>query len=273
MHSVLLRWKTTKSLVIIKSSNKKIFCAGGDMRKLFECQQPDREIFMKNHYRLDYLISTYQIPFVTLMDGLTMGGGAGLAAHGMFSVATENTVFSMPETKCSMFPDCGFSYVLPRLSGQLGRYLGLTGDRLKGLRFVYLYIIAFKLLIMFLGRDVLYAGLATHYCESALIGELEAALMICRSAFEVEAVLSKFCPIDNAGTFSLEPHLHKINDYFSNNTLEGIFAKLKNDHSDWSRNVQKVKNVIFHSVFEEHKPILNILLSFLASSNRCTDRP
>lgn len=132
MHSVLSEWKNTKSLVIVKSDLKSVFCAGGDLREQFESPQPQREKFMKGQYRLNYLISTIRSPYVSFINGITMGGGAGISVHGMYRVATENTVFAMPEGKIGLFPDVGFSYVLPRLPGHIGMYLGMTGVTLKG---------------------------------------------------------------------------------------------------------------------------------------------
>jgi len=79
------------------------------------------------------LIGTYKKPFVALINGITMGGGVGLSVHGKYRIATEKTLFAMPETAIGLFPDVGGSYFLPRLKGNLGLYLGLTGHRLKGI--------------------------------------------------------------------------------------------------------------------------------------------
>lgn len=132
MHSVMSQWQFTKSLIIVKSDLKTVFCAGGDLRELFESSLPLRHQNVNQLYRLNYLVSTLRTPYVALINGLTIGAGAGLAVHGMFRVATENTVMAMPEVKIGIFPDVGFSYILPRLPGHLGMYFGLTGDQLKG---------------------------------------------------------------------------------------------------------------------------------------------
>jgi 3-hydroxyisobutyryl-CoA hydrolase len=66
------------------------------------------------------------------MDGITMGGGVGLSVHAPFRIATENTVFAMPETTIGFFPDVGASFFLPRLDGALGTYLALTSEQIKG---------------------------------------------------------------------------------------------------------------------------------------------
>jgi len=79
------------------------------------------------------LIGTYKKPYIALINGITMGGGAGISVHGKYRIATEKTLFAMPETAIGLFPDVGGSYFLPRLKGNLGLYLGLTGHRLKGM--------------------------------------------------------------------------------------------------------------------------------------------
>lgn len=89
--------------------------------------------YFELEYRLDYLVATFrEKPYVSLMDGVTMGGGAGLSVHAPFRVATENTVFAMPETDIGFFPDAGLSFFLSRMDGEVGKYLGMTSERLYG---------------------------------------------------------------------------------------------------------------------------------------------
>ena len=83
-------------------------------------------------YQLDHLIATYSKPYVAFMDGITMGGGVGLSVHAPFRIATERTVFAMPETTIGFFPDVGASFFLPRLDGKIGTYLALTSERVTG---------------------------------------------------------------------------------------------------------------------------------------------
>ncbi|KRY94337.1 putative 3-hydroxyisobutyryl-CoA hydrolase 3, partial [Trichinella zimbabwensis] len=92
-------------------------------------------------------MATYSKPQVSLLNGIVMGGGAGASVHGRFRVATENTVFAMPETALGLFPDVGASYYLSRLPGFFGEYVGLTGARLDG-------------------AEMLACGLATHFVPS-----------------------------------------------------------------------------------------------------------
>lgn len=127
------------NIIIIKGRGDKAFCAGGDVAALVQlCAdegaaglQKSREYFALE-YQLDHLIATYSKPYVAFMDGITMGGGAGLCVHAPFRIATERTLFAMPETAIGFFPDVGAGFFLPRLDGQLGMYLALTSERLTG---------------------------------------------------------------------------------------------------------------------------------------------
>jgi 3-hydroxyisobutyryl-CoA hydrolase len=151
------------NVVIIKGSGPKAFCAGGDVAALaeenlkgVEGQQKSTEYFALE-YKLDHLIATYQKPYVAFIDGITMGGGVGLSIHAPFRIATERTVFAMPETTIGFFPDVGASFFLPRMPGGVGTYLALTSEKLKGV-------------------NVFYAGVATHYIHSTSLPALECRL-------------------------------------------------------------------------------------------------
>lgn len=125
------------NVIVIKGAGR-AFCAGGDVAVLAqdcakgeEGQQASRDYFALE-YKLDHLIATYPKPYVAFIDGITMGGGVGLSVHAPFRIATEKTVFAMPETTIGFFPDVGASFFLPRMDGELGTYLALTSERLKG---------------------------------------------------------------------------------------------------------------------------------------------
>lgn len=217
----LIKCETTKSLVIIKGTGEKSFCAGGDVRAVVEAgASEESKCFFRVEYTTNALIGNYKIPYIALIDGITMGGGVGLSVHGKYRVATERTLFAMPETAIGLFPDVGGSYFLPRLTGKLGLYLGLTGHRLKG-------------------EDVLKAGIATHYCESSKLNELETELLNCPDADEVPDILCKFDMSSNK-EFSLAPLMDKINKYFSAACVEEIFENLKADGSDWAKKTVEV---------------------------------
>jgi len=108
-------------------------------------------------YKLDHLIATYTKPYIAYMDGITMGGGVGLSIHAPFRIATERTLFAMPETTIGFFPDVGGSFFLPRMPGGVGTYLALTSERLKGV-------------------NAFYSGIATHYIHSTNLPAMERRL-------------------------------------------------------------------------------------------------
>lgn len=132
------KWKNTKSLILVKGSGGKAFCAGGDVRSIVEADGPEVGTqFFRTEYVMNHRIGNLKIPYISLIDGICMGGGVGISVHGRYRVVTEKTLFAMPETAIGLFPDVGGSYFLPRLQGKLGYYLGLTGFRLKGKHFLF----------------------------------------------------------------------------------------------------------------------------------------
>lgn len=131
--NALKRWQHTKSMIIIKSSDDKAFCAGGDLKRLIDPNQYEMGVkFFKIEYTTYFLIANLKIPWISLIDGYVMGSGVGCSIHGKYRIATERTIFAMPETMIGAMPDIGGSFFLPRLQGYLGYYLGLTGSRLHG---------------------------------------------------------------------------------------------------------------------------------------------
>ena len=120
--------------VTIEGAGDRAFCAGGDVRALREWQTTGNrhlaDAFFREEYELNLLINNYPKPYIALIDGICMGGGIGMSVHGTYRVATEHADFGMPETIIGFFPDIGGTYLLPRLPGQLGIYLGLTGLRI-----------------------------------------------------------------------------------------------------------------------------------------------
>jgi len=133
------------NIIILKGVGRAL-CAGGDVVALVnhiinQGSTGAQEVveYFELEYRLDHLIATYPKPYVAFMDGITMGGGVGLSIHAPFRIATENTVFAMPETTIGFFPDVGGSFFLPRLDGEIGTYLALTSERLIGVQALYAF--------------------------------------------------------------------------------------------------------------------------------------
>uniref|UniRef100_A0A8C0SIA0 3-hydroxyisobutyryl-CoA hydrolase n=1 Tax=Canis lupus familiaris TaxID=9615 RepID=A0A8C0SIA0_CANLF len=210
-------------LIIIKGAGGKAFCAGGDIRVISEGGKANQKIaqdFFREEYMLNNAIDCCRKPYVALIHGITMGGGVGLSVHGQFRVATEKSLFAMPETAIGLFPDVGGGYFLPRLQGKLGYFLALTGFRLKG-------------------RDVYAAGIATHFVDSEKLDMLEEDLLALKSPSKenIADVLDAYhtkSKIDQDKSFILEEHMDKINSWFSANTVEQIIENLQQDGSSFA---------------------------------------
>jgi len=133
----LAEWAADKSIraVMIYGAGDKAFCAGGDIRALYDTKKAgDAKLlaaFFWHEYRLDYRIATYPKQLIAVMDGLTMGGGAGIGLNAPTRVASERVVFSMPECAIGLYPDIGAAHFLQRCPGELGIFLALTGLRLR----------------------------------------------------------------------------------------------------------------------------------------------
>ncbi|KAG5309167.1 HIBCH protein, partial [Pseudoatta argentina] len=219
IYSILKQWESSKKLVIIEGIGEKAFCAGGDVKALtLLLNEPagylQSQKFCKTAYTLNHLIGTYKKPYIAIIDGITMGGGVGLSVHGKYRIATEKTLFAMPETAIGLFPDVGMTYFLSRLEGRLGLYLGLTGQRLKGF-------------------DVFLAGIATHFVPSEKLADLKHNLFALREV-DIEPILNKYQQNLNH-EFSLAPHMSQIENCFSAPTIEEIIERLKKDNSDWAQ--------------------------------------
>lgn len=143
--------------IILTSNSPKAFCAGGDVAEcaaqIIKGNPGYASNFFQQEYNLNYLIATYSKPYISLMDGITMGGGVGLSVHAPYRIATENTKLAMPEMDIGFFPDVGTTFFLPRLDDKLGYYYALTGEVLSG-------------------YDAYMAGFATHFVPSERLPSL-----------------------------------------------------------------------------------------------------
>ncbi|RAK68680.1 enoyl-CoA hydratase/isomerase family protein [Phenylobacterium kunshanense] len=222
MTEALLAWRTdpTVELVLFDHSGERGFCAGGDIRMLAESGAADgrlaREFFFIE-YRLNHLLFEYPKPTVAIMDGVTMGGGVGLAQPCRFRVATERTTFAMPETGIGLFPDVGGGWHLSRMPDHLGLWLALTGARIKA-------------------ADCELLGIATDYVESARIAELKAAIIA--EPDRVETLLTEFEA--DAGRPPLAQHQDEIARLFVGDSVEAILSALEAAGTDWAKDQLKV---------------------------------
>ncbi|KAJ5897998.1 3-hydroxyisobutyryl-CoA hydrolase [Penicillium tannophilum] len=224
------------NIVLISGAGPKALCAGGDVAALalqnekgIEGQKASADFFGLE-YRLDHLIATYSKPVISFMDGITMGGGVGLSMHAPFRIATERTVFAMPETTIGFFPDVGGSFFLPRLDGQTGTYLALTSARLNGVQ-------AFN------------AGIATHYLHSSVLGSVTQRLSelvfpdnvaLPERLDAVNKTMAEFAvgiPTDEAQVLG-SANRRSIERCFGFNTIEEIFQaveKEKETNEKWAQ--------------------------------------
>ena len=203
--------------VVIEGAGGRAFCAGGDIRVIRQHQiDGDRdavEDFFRTEYALNLAIATYPKPYIALIDGICMGGGIGVSVHGTYRVVTEHAVLAMPETAIGFFPDIGATFFLPRLPGELGVYLALTGARLQG-------------------ADAVLGGLATHFTRREKLAGLSQAL-----ANDGPAALAQFA--EPLPRFSLAPHRGTLDHCFGAETVAGISHRLELVGDDWSLGVAK----------------------------------
>ncbi len=215
MHPQLEAWASDDEVerVIIRAAEGKAFCAGGDIRALYEWGQTNNRNFLDfyaEEYRLDTLIKRYPKPYIALLDGITMGGGVGVSVHGSHRIATEGLTFAMPETGIGLFPDVGGTYFLPRCPGELGMFMGLTGHRLKA-------------------PDAVFTGVATHFVAATDLAALTHVLVSCN---EVDEAIESFAADpDPAPLAEQQP---RIDRHFSCDGVAEIIASLDAADDDWS---------------------------------------
>ncbi|CAJ1952385.1 unnamed protein product [Sphenostylis stenocarpa] len=211
-------------LVILKA-NGKAFCAGGDVVSVIVCSLAGHwtynSIFYKKLLSLEYFIATYAKPTVSLINGLVMGGGAGLSINTKFRVVTEKAIFAMPEASIGLFPDVGASFFLSRLPGSFGEYIGLTGARLDG-------------------AEMVACGLATHFVNSMKLNSLENVLQTVTSDVSMATVIETFTDKANLKKESSLRRDYTIGAHIlrrtvSNDFYEGSRAKLfdKDNKPKW----------------------------------------
>ncbi|UDF03253.1 enoyl-CoA hydratase/isomerase family protein [Asticcacaulis sp. AND118] len=205
--------------VVLDHAGGRGFCAGGDVRAAARSGRGDGEAareFFRTEYRLNTLIKRFPKPFVALMDGVTMGGGVGISVHGTHRISTENTLFAMPETGIGLFPDVGGGWFLPRLEGEVGTWLALTGERLRG-------------------ADVRAAGISTHHVAAADLPALKAELL---AGNDIDNVLHRYD--QTVGEPSYTEHLEAINRIFGKASMADIAIALKLEDTDWAQHQGEV---------------------------------
>ena len=221
LHAHLEKWAADDAIkaVLIRSNSEKAFCAGGDIRAIYENKHLTPESlseYFRLEYRVNQIIKHYPKPYIALTHGITMGGGIGISLHASHRVTSDQLRWAMPETLIGFFPDIGATYYLSRLENEVGTYLALTGNSIDAETAVQL-----KLMDFMIPRDRFDAVENALLQVSSMNGE-----------DEVTAILSAFSvPVNkDALPFSL----NEINHCFRHNTIENIFAELKKLQAEWS---------------------------------------
>ncbi len=211
-HDKLLEWEEKDNILrVLLVGEGKHFCAGGDVKSLVLAGKENslKHDFFKIEYKLNYLISQFSKEFLSVWNGVVMGGGVGLSIYGDHRLATDNSKFAMPESAIGFFPDVGGSYFLSNLPGNIGKYIGLTGEVL-GL------------------NELIFLGLATHYFKSNKIEDVKEKFItrgeILHDNFEVKN-----------DTYLIK-NMNLINELFNGN-IQTIISNLKNHNSELSKKI------------------------------------
>jgi enoyl-CoA hydratase/carnithine racemase len=225
LEKVIPRWEKDAAIkaVVVRGAGDRAFCAGGDVIGLYREMRDNpsgtlRRDFFRDEYIVNRRIYRYAKPWISLIDGIDMGGGVGLSAHGSHAVASEKFMFAMPETTIGLFPDVGGGYFLTRLPGALGTFLALTSHRLKA-------------------ADALWAGIVEAYVPSARMNDVQAALGAADLSGpdahrRVDAVIESFA--EDAGRPTLPALMLDIDRCFSAESVAEIEAKLRKHPGEWA---------------------------------------
>jgi enoyl-CoA hydratase len=216
MIEALQAWRDDESVqsILIDHSGERGFCAGGDIRMIAESgagDGSDAKAFFHTEYQLNHLLFEYPKAVTAIVDGIVMGGGVGISEPADVRIATERTTYAMPETGIGLFPDVGGGWFLPRLPGQTGVWLALTGARLKA-------------------ADTVFLGIHTHYLPTDALDAFR-AILSADPAYPIDVADGLE---DDPGEAPIEAYLEAIDRLFAFDTVEEIFAALEADGSDWS---------------------------------------
>ncbi len=201
--------------VVVKGVGGKAFCAGGDIRNVYDARMSGQtdglSTFFADEYILNARIKAYPKPYVALIDGIVMGGGVGVSVHGSHRIGTEKTLFSMPETAIGFFPDVGGTYFLPRMPWNSGIYCAVSAGRIKQ-------------------GDALATGVLTHTVTSEELAELEGIL---ETAVDIDAAIAPYLVKTEPGLISQNREL--IETAFAGQDIQGILRVLEATEDDFAK--------------------------------------
>ena len=218
----LIAWRDDPSVaaLLTRGVGDRAFCAGGDVVAVYRARREPpgpgdyKALFFAEEYRLIRRVHRYPKPTLALVDGITMGGGMGISVNGRFRVATERTVFAMPEVHIGLFPDVGATRFLNRCPGRIGLYLALTGTRVGP-------------------ADALYCGFATHFVPHARMGELTEALAKDANVPAIEGALVRVA--GDPGPAVLPPLKEAIDRCYSAESVAAIMSRLAREEGAWAK--------------------------------------
>jgi enoyl-CoA hydratase len=197
--------------VLVTGEGERGLCAGGDIRALYDHGRDGSGFgteFFRAEYRMNARIAAYRKPYIAIMDGITMGGGVGIASHGTVRIVTERTRLAMPETGIGFFPDVGATWLLSRGPGEVGTFMGLTGDQ-------------------FGGADAIYAGFADCFVQSAALPALVTELTAPAASSNVNDFFKILASFREDAVAPLAGHRVEIDTAFAHDSVEAIVAALQ----------------------------------------------
>jgi enoyl-CoA hydratase/carnithine racemase len=214
-------------LILLEGAGERGLCAGGDIRALYESSKIKGDlgkILWREEYILNARIARFKKPYVSFMDGIVMGGGVGLSAHGRHRIVTERTKLAMPEVGLGFFPDVGGTWLLSRSRGEIGTYFGLTGQTMNG-------------------PDAIYARFADAVVPSSRLADLREKLVSIRAGVgsaDVKAVIDGFATGETAGPVAaIQP---QIDRWFAHDRMAEIVTALQDDGSELAQSTLKTLN-------------------------------
>ncbi|MEW9122943.1 MAG: enoyl-CoA hydratase/isomerase family protein [Thermotaleaceae bacterium] len=218
LYEILKLWQEDNniSMICIEGEGNKAFCAGGDVKALYDLKDNNVEAYAFNFFSTEYgmnmTMHTYPKPILAYMNGIVMGGGVGISVGASHRIVTEKTKWAMPEMNIGLFPDVGGSYFLNKMPGYIGRYLALTSTAIDS-------------------SDVLYIGAADYYIDSNQWCALKKAIedrkwSINTAKANLTELIGQFCTKSYPPS-SLEGLQKKIDECFRFETMEEILDALK----------------------------------------------
>jgi len=220
LERTLLDWQERDevALILVDAVGDKAFCAGGDVTALYR-QGTSGDVesgrqFWRDEYRLNALIDRYPKPYVVIMDGIVMGGGIGISAHGSHRVVTERSSLALPECSIGLIPDVGATHLLSRSPGFVGEYLALTGER-------------------FGPGDAIFAGFADHFVPMERIAAMQQALI---ESGRVE-LIADFCVAPESS--DIADNASFLDTAFGAAVLPDVLAFIGNSEHPWLEQAAK----------------------------------